>query len=393
MTSVTKVAGRVFAGAAVSLAMVSLTQAATITVNDEAPLTIVSPGFSYAASGGLSSQLSVATQGYLFCANVILQDQDPSVVTLASSHSRWTLPQAFIIDFSYTGGELHVNRASDGHSIPSTLACHARGPQGEVFNPYSAFGTYIFRNGYEGVEETQYSNMVNWQPVAGFDWAQPDWAQVPTDSCQFDMTPADLPHLEENALCAAATGVRPGGGAFGTRAPTMWTTTTDGGTKFVYLARLDLRLGAQQANEANSQFLTPQNLDGMEGVPSTLSFQLRDGFDSEYLTDAGTYCFLDALPATLTSSVCSGAQVSGSVNGVFKYEVALSFLSAPALSRYVAVVRSTTSNFPSIHTPIAAMAIMSEPSTSREEQGDAFIGDNVIFGFPGSNDGFPWMTQ
>lgn len=388
--SVKKLVRRVCAGAAASVLMVPLAQAAQLAVNDEVPLTIVSPGFFYTTTqSSQAGNVSVTTDGYLLCANVILEEQDVSAVTMTPGHARWTLPSAVVKSVGYSGGVLEINRSGSG-SEPSTLVCHVRGPQGQITTPYSRYGNGMFGNGFDSLEADQYASLVNWTPVEGFDWNQPDWSEVPTDSCNFDMTPEDSPAVEENALCAAAAGVRPGETAFGNRAPTMWTATH--GTNFIYLARIDARLGAQGVDGSNSQFESPLSTSGVNDVPSSITFKVRDGFDSQYLAPTGTYCFLNTLPATLTSSVCNGAAASGPVDGVFDYPIALSVLTAPTLSRYVAVIRSTTTNFPPIHTPIAALSIMSEPTTAREEQGDAFIGDNVIFGFP-NNGGFPWMTQ
>lgn len=384
--SVKKLVRRVCTGAAASVLMVPLAQAAKLAVNDETPLTIVSPGFFYTTTqNSQAGNLSVTTDGYLFCANVILEEQDVSAVTMTPRHPRWTLPSAVVKTVGYSSGLLGVNREDHG-----TLVCHARGPLGQIATPFSRYGNGMFANGFDSLEAAQYWSLVNWMPVDGFDWNAPDWTAVPTDSCNFDMTPSNSPLVEENALCAAAAGVRPGLTPLGRRAPTMWTATH--GANFIYLARIDARLGAQEVDGANSQFESPLSTNGLNDVPSSITFKVRDGFDSQYLSTTGTYCFLNALPATLTSSVCNGAPASGSVDGVFDYSIALSVLTTPALSRYVAVIRSTTTDFPPIHTPIAAISIMSEPTTARDEQGDAFVGDNVIFGFP-SNGGFPWMTQ
>lgn len=388
--AVKKLVRRVCTGAAATVLMIPLAQAAQLAVNDEVPLTIVSPGFFYTTTQ--SSQvgnLSVTMDGYLFCANVILEEQDVSAVTMTPGHARWSLPSAVVKSVAYSGGKLEINRSGNG-SEPTTLVCHARGPLGQIATPFSRWGRGVFGNGFDSLEANQYESLVNWMPVAGFDWNQPDWTQVPTDSCQFDMTPENSPAVEEGTLCAAAAGVRPGQTAFGTRAPTMWTATH--GSNFIYLARIDARLGAQSIDGSNSQFESPLSISDVEDVPSSINFKVRDGFDSQYLSPTGTYCFLSSLPATLTSSVCTGAPAGGPVDGTFDYSIALSVLTTPTLSRYVAVIRSTTTNFPPIHTPIAAISIMSEPTTAREEQGDAFVGDNVIFGFPGGG-GFPWMTQ
>ena len=389
-----KLVRRACIGAAASVLMVPLAQAAKLAVNDEVPLTIVSPGFSYiTAQPGVASKLSVATEGYLFCANV--GPGSPNIVTLAPGHSRWTMPEAFLSSTSYSGGELRVNRTAGG-SLEHSLMCHARGSFGEVIKPYSSFGGYVFRDSYEPKESVQYSNMVNWRPTDGFNWSQPDWTLVPTDSCNFAMTASQSPAVDETTLCSAATGVRPDGSEFGTRARTMWTTTS--GTNFIYLARIDARLGPQSA-PPNSQFSAglPQQV---QDLPNTVDVEIRDAFDSDYLTASGSYCFLSELPATLNATVCNGASAGGSLplavapTGFLSQKVSLSlaFPEAPAVSLYVVVIRSTTNNFPPIHTPVAAVSVMSAPDVVRHENGDAFVGDKVIFGFPG-NGGFPWMTQ
>src|SRR5690606_28743333 len=102
--SVKKLVRRVCAGAAASVLMVPLAQAAQLAVNDEVPLTIVSPGFFYTTTqGNQVGTLSVAADGYLFCANVILENQDVSAVTMAPSHARWTLPVAVVKSVKYSG--------------------------------------------------------------------------------------------------------------------------------------------------------------------------------------------------------------------------------------------------------------------------------------------------
>ena len=156
--SVKKLVRRVCTGAAASVLMVPLAQAAQLAVNDEAPLTIVSPGFSYITqTAGESSALAVATNGYVFCANI--GETESNIVKLAPSHTRWSLPTAYLEVARYSGGQLNVNRTSAG-SIEHSLTCQVRGAQGQVFNPYSRFGIAIFNNGYEDLESTQYASMV-----------------------------------------------------------------------------------------------------------------------------------------------------------------------------------------------------------------------------------------
>ena len=385
--SVKKLVRRMSIGAVASVLILPLAHAAELVVNDEAPLNIVSPGFSYITSApGQASALSVVTDGYLFCANV--GPSTPNVVNLAPGHPRWKLPEAYLMTTTYSGGALYVNRPIGGASVEHALACHARGAQGEVFNPFSRFGGDIFRNGYEDKEPTQYWSMVNWQPVDGFDWSAPDWAEVPTDSCQFDMTPQDSPAVDETTLCAAATGVVPGG-EFGTRSPKMWTASS--GSSFIYVARIDARLGAQAVNVANEGFLAAVPT-GIEELPDSVNFEIRDGYDSEYLSSSYTRCFLNSLPATLTATTCNGSQPTTGIGVVDTY-IPLSFQTLTAVSRYLVVIRTKTASLPSIQTPVAAVAVMSDPVVARSEQGDSFVGDNVIFGFSLSGDGFPWMTQ
>ena len=396
MSSFNKLAVCSLTGVAAAL-MVQVAQAATVRVNDEMPMNLQLPGFTYVTSGdGLSSELRVNTDGFLFCANVLLGTDPESVtnVTLAPSHTRWTLPSVTDVrpPTAYSGGELLVNRSRSGQSIESSMVCHARGPQGQVNTPFSPYGNGIFQSGLESTAATQYANMVNWLPGANFSWAAPDWTQVPTDACSFDVTGGDQPAVAENTMCAAATGVRREGlQTYGRRAPTLWTKTT--GSSFIYLARVDVRLGPQ-GDAPNVNFSLPDATRNLEDVPNSVDMQVRDGFDSNYLSSTGSWCFLTSLPADLGTSVCSGALVSGSLNGTLPADqahVVLSlFPSSPAASFYVAVVRQITSDLPPISTPVAAVAVMADPGTMRHESGDGFTGDNVVFGFP-QDGGFPRM--
>lgn len=381
--SVKKVVRRVCTGAAASILMVPLAQAAKLAVNDEALLNILSPGFSYTTeTAGEASSLSVTTDGYVFCANA--GQSASNVVKLAPSHPRWTLPDAFLETTTYSGGTLFVNRPINGASIEHTLACQARGADGEVFNPFSRFGADIFRNSYEGKEATQYWSMVNWQPVDGFDWAAPDWTQVPTDSCQFEMTSADSPAVEESTLCAAATGVVPGC-EFGTRSPKMWTAWN--ATHFIYAARIDLRVGAQQFGGANEGF---QASESTLGGLASVDFQIRDAYDSQFLDDNYTYCLLDALPASLSASTCNGNDPDSDI-GYVSRKLTLDPETITSWSRYLVVIRTHTTDYAPTNSPVAAVAVLPDPQVARAEQGDSFTGDNVVFGFYGL--GFPWMTQ
>lgn len=397
MSPIEKFVGCVLAGAVVSVSIAPNAQAsASLAINDETPLSVqTTPGFSYITSGA-SSVLSVTTDGYLFCANVYPDDpgNPPPTwpVTIAPGHNRWTLPTASDVQsIAYAGSLLRVNKPANGLSPESTLVCHARGAQGDVSDAFSAYGDWVFRASMEAElsMNVQYGNMINWRPPAGFDWAQPGaWSLVPTDPCNFDRSAADSPMAPEATLCTTATGVRPGGD-FGTRAPTMWTQTNGG--RFIYVARIDGRLGAQ-ASAPNSNFAAP--LQQTAGSSNAINTTVRDGFDSAYLSGSGTYCLLRSLPVDpLTPAVCDGALVSGPLNGALQEHFYLSlFPNAPTASFYVAVVRSyNPNNPPPASTPIAAIAVMADPGTVRNDQGDEFVGDDVVFGFLNLSDGFPWM--
>lgn len=398
MSSVKKFAVCLFAGAVASAPAISSAQAAaSLTIDELGSIDIVAPdaqtpGFSYAANtSNQTSALKVNSDSFVFCANVFPDTQASTLpISLAPGHVRWTLPMAADVQsLSYSGGGLVVK--GTGQTSTPTLVCHVRGPQGQVYNPFSPYGDGIFLEGFEPFTAVQYGNMVNWLPINGFDWSQPDWTQVPTDPCNFDLTLEDSPAVNEGSLCAAATGARTlTGSAVGERAPTMWTQTVGG--SFIYLARIDGRLGPQ-ASGPNMNFGT-----GADAVTSAnaVDIAVRDGFDSQYLSTTGTYCRLDQLPATLTANVCNGAPISGPLNGpggtlATKFTLSLSQPAAPALTFYVVVIRTiNTANPPSIDTPVAAVSVMADPGTVRNDGGDGFTGDDVVFGFPGSGV-FPWM--
>ncbi|MDQ2972826.1 MAG: hypothetical protein M3R20_07600, partial [Pseudomonadota bacterium] len=93
-----------------------------------------------------------------------------------------------------------------------------------------------------------------------------------------------------------------------------------------------------------------------------------------------------------TPTVCSGAPVSGTLNGLLQTKFTLSlFPAAQAASFYVAVVRPIIGVPPT--TPVAAIAVMADPGTVRHDAGDSFTGDDVVFGFPTSAGTFAWMSN
>lgn len=381
-----------FAGVAACILVDSPAQAARILVNEGIPLTLQQspPGFSYvAAQGGQSATVRATTEGFLLCANVN-GPLDQNIISFAPGHVRWSMASVLMNSFEYSNGDVRINRTASGYSPLTSLVCQARGAQGEINMPYSAYADRIFGNGFAPFAAVQYANMVNWIPDGNFDWSQPDWSRVPTDACTFDGTASDLPRVDETSLCAAATGVRPATGGNGTRSPTMWTQIS--GSSFIYLARLDVRLGPQ-SGQPNSHFGNIAPLSGNEGLPISVSNEIRDGFDSTYLSANGTYCYLAQLPSALTTNVCSGALYSGSVNGTLDTHLVLSLVPpSTEASYYLAVVRTIQGTPPAAFQPVSAIAVMTDPGTSREDQGDSFLGDDVIFGFPGS-DGFSWMNQ
>ena len=234
--------------------------------------------------------------------------------------------------------------------------------------------------------------MINWKPVDGFDWSAPDWAEVPTDSCQFDMTPENSPRVVEPALCAAASGIT-SGGEFGVRAPKMWTWSSGAapGSSYVYLARVDVRLGGQVINVANEGFQVNEEA-GIQELPDAVTFEIRDGYDSQYLSDEYTYCLLNTLPASLSATTCNGNNPT-SDSGIVSRALTMDFEILTSLSRYLVVIRTKEADSPPINTPVSAITVLSDPRVARHESGDTFTGDNVIFGFSLSGDGFPWMTQ
>jgi len=393
-----KLVVRLCIGACATAFVFPVARAAEFLVNDEAPLNIVVPGVNYVAGiPADTSTLGVTTDGFAFCANVGSQTSG-AIITLAPSPPRWTLPDAYLKKFNFTGAKLLVNRPASGPSIEHTLSCQVRLADGLIASPFSRWAPYIFVDGFDrGIEATQYASMVNWQPVAGFDWASPDWSEVPVDSCSFTMAPDDLPAVEELSLCAAAAGIVPNGtDSFGQRSRTMWTHRSGSsvGSTYAYLARIDLRLGQQSGLGPNSGFdvLTP---DSVQQVPESVDFEIRDGYDSDYLSDSYTYCFRTSLPAApLNASACSG-QPSWSGTGVVEARVPLSIVTGTTeWSRYLVVVRTTESTLIPGATPVAAVAVLSDPMVIRDDvtPGDMFSGDNVIFGFAFEDGVFPWMT-
>jgi hypothetical protein len=395
----------VYPATIVAALLLSTTAAASpaLIINDGQSIDVLTPpGFTYVASaGGTSSVLDVTTEGYAICANVGQYQSTP--VSMQAHHPRWTMPAAKDVrNVSYTGGVLRVNKGAATFSPETSLGCHVRGPEGELSTPFSGFGDGLFRDSWEGFASVQFGNLVNWLPVDGFSWSTPDWRVVPNDSCTWDMDP-NSPQTAENSVCAAATGVRAVAGGsqndarYGDRAPTMWTATTT--SNFIYLARIDARFGSP-SGAPNSHFPvgTPQRPD--QAQSSSVDVMIRDAYDSNYLSANGSYCLLRQLPVALDDNVCAGGDVyyahslvtQDNVSGFLEERIPLVAGFNTASSLYVAVVRQKLPGGTSAAScqPYSAIATVIDPGVARNENGDEFIGDDVVFGFR-NTDSFEWM--
>ena len=393
---------------AVSLAsFVPLLHAApTLVVNGGSPVDIQTPpGFSYVANGsGTSSELGVNVDGFVFCANIGAGTGAP--VTLQPLRTRWLLPSGNDGRIAYSGGKLGVN-----HDMETSLACQMRDASGRIRSPFSGYGDVLFSDDWEDFhsQERQYSNLVNWKPTRAFTWLSPNWSRVPNDSCTWDRND-NFPRLDETALCAAATGVRPNASGspnnpdYGDRAPTMWTKRTT--ANYIYVARIDASYGGQHGTP-NSHFAggSPRPVD--VDTPSTINVAIRDAFDATYLSANATYCFLSKLPGSLTDDVCNHAVNPdayftntlpntpldpNSSRGIMVETLPLGVNTVQARSLYIAVVRQKAAGggSPSACQPYAAISVIPQQDVARYFAADEFIGDDVVFGFR-EDEAFDWM--
>jgi hypothetical protein len=387
---------RVLAGLAASAFSAPLF-AATLIVNNEAPLNLQTPpGFTYVTQGDTGT-LSVATDGFAFCANVFPSTQHPGFneVALAPQHDQWRFPTAIDLpSIIYGGGVLAVNHNAQG-VVDTTLVCHTAGAQGETL---TALTDGILSSSYESKTVEQFTNLINWIPSQGFNWADPDWSLVPTDPCS--PSAGQPARVVENITCAAVSGARPAAAGATERAPTLWTGTD--GVNFFYVARIDARYGEQ--NEADGTGPALPEASGEEHPDGSFAATLRVveaydrgvvGVGGGYLGDIGLWCILTEVPATLTANVCVGAPVSGLLNGPLGSDFPAIEIGTPPLgtsrrSYYVGFVRPIVGAPPSVNEPAVALSILLEPSVIGEG-GDAFKGDDVVFGFLPVSQGFPWM--
>jgi hypothetical protein len=350
----------------------------------QTPTTAGQTGISYLQTGSSSSALKVYTEGFLFCGNVgdgtptgagalvlTTAHEDQSFVPPAASHP-WTFGPATAGTFAYTGSRLSVT--------PANLACVSVSNDGAVA---SSLYEGIFDNGYDSPTETNYRHLVNLNPAAGFNWSAPDWSQVPADACGADAH--QQAHVPEDVACAAVTGIRAGT----VRAPTMWTVTD--GVTLTYLFRVDARVGAPTPGQtAQLQVPTTAGIDAPSSVVG-LTARLREAYDSAYLDNSASYCFLNTLPTTLGSTVCSGA-ATYQLNGPLDFPVSVS--PAPvqgSTAFYVAIVRTVHGGHSLVQTPVVGVSMLVERAMS-DEGGDKFTGDDVVFGFMPTSTGFPWMS-
>lgn len=382
---------RISAGLAASAFFASTAFAASLVVNRESPLEVAgSPGFTYLVNGGNGS-LNVATEGFLFCANIVTNGVGPdSAVKVVPQHGSWRLPIANdVLGVSYNSGQLRVNQTPS-----ETLVCHTAGPEGEMA---SSLTDGIFRNQYETVAGEQFPNLINWTPPVGFDWNNPTWSAVPVDPCTPSVNqPAET---DENVACAAVSGQRAAGAGATMRAPTLWTGTD--GTNFFYVARVDARYGALGAGAPSAPSIPEFGSRAPDGS-SSVHMTIVDAYDSGvvgvgggYLGDGGTWCVLSQFPTVLSSQLCNGADASGPLDGPLGADAAGFAVGVPPfgleqVSFYIGFVRPVIGAPPSVREPAVAVSILVEPSAVNEGA-DAFKGDDVVFGFLPASPGFSWM--
>jgi hypothetical protein len=394
-------AARFLAGLAASaLFGPALCAAAQVKVNDEAPLDLQSPpGFTY-TTGGSTATLTVATTGYMACTNIPANSSSAMTnISMVSQHGQWRFPSAIDVQgVGYGTGTLAIGRNAAG-AIGSTLACHTAGAQGESYEPLS---DGIFGGGFDSKTVEQYSNLVNWIPGEGFSWSNPDWSQVPADPC----TPSsDQPaRANENVSCGAVSGVQAGANG-PERGPMLWTYSDL--VNFYYVVRVDARWGAPNGGIPESGSVLPTTTHQPQMQNGT-EYKIVEGYSrgvvgvgSGFLGDTGQWCLLSSPPASLSTSVCSGAPMSGTMNGPFVSDADSNFAVAvqaapagtPRVSFYMVFVRPIIGAPPPIDQPAVEVSILIDPVVG-SVGGDRFKGDNVAFGFipPANNTpGFPWM--
>ena len=153
------------------------------------------------------------------------------------------------------------------------------------------------------------------------------------------------------------------------------------------------RSGAEPAEGSNRLTPSPSDADG------NVTVTVVDAYDSSYLLGTGTYCVLGQLPATLTSSVCTGNSPIA-LNGPLsrRFSVSPPPMTNGIASFYIAVVRNIGGAHTNTTTPVVGASILVDSATLTlpPSTGDKFVGDDVVFGFMTSQtgaSGFPWMQE
>jgi hypothetical protein len=393
-------AARILAGLAASALFAPvICAAAQVKVNDEAPLDLQSPpGFTY-TNGGTSATLSVATAGYLACANIADGGSMITNINMVPQHGQWRFPAAVDVrSVGYGGGTLAIGRSPQG-TIGSALTCHASGAQGEILEPLS---DGLLSSGFDSKMVEQFANLVNWVPGQGFSWSNPDWTAVPTDPCSPTL---DQPaRAAEDVSCGAVSGAKPGAASGTVRSPTLWTESDL--VNFYYVVRIDARWGAPAGGNQDAGAVLPPTHEPQTTYSTVYKIVEAysrgvTGVGGGFLGDTGQWCLLEALPAALDSGVCNGAPVSGTLNGPFvsadspadnNFEISVGAapFGTPRVSFYMAFIRPVVGAPPSINEPAVEVSILIDPAVG-SAGGDRFKGDDVAFGFLPSSQGFPWM--
>lgn len=384
--------------AAGAVACGSVAHAAPVLVVDKQSQEVQTPaapatGFSYVQTAPQESELTVYTEGFLFCGNPGGGTDTPMDVVVKHEDQTMSPPQSWVFAkasdaprLTYTSGSLNVNPDDE-----TSLTCLGSAVDGALT---SSTREGIFDNGYDSATQANYNRLINWIPSVGFDWNAPDWSEVPVAPCDPDANhPAQV---VEDVGCAAVTAVRPptGGGQTPTRAGRIWTYTD--GTYLVYLFQVDVRLGAQTSEAP--QPLSPASAEPSDGVNGAgqLFFTIRDAFDGKYLNSASAnqsdgYCILANVPAQLDSNVCSGQPFVGLSNGKpLEIPGSVGGLGASVVHSYVAVKRRVVGGHSTLETPVVAVSMLVERA-GVGEGADKFIGDNIVFGFMPASGGFDWM--
>jgi hypothetical protein len=392
-------AARFLAGLAASALFAPvICAAAQVKVNDEAPLDLQSPpGFTYTI-GGANATLSVATTGFMACANIAEGEGSMLTnITMVPQHGQWRFPAAVDLrSVGYGSGTLAIGRNAQG-TIGSALTCHTSGAEGEIREPLS---DGLMTSGFDTKMVEQFTSLVNWIPGQGFSWSAPDWSQVPVDPC----TPSlDQPaRAVENVTCGSAVGAKPGASAT-ERSPTLWTATDS--VNFYYVARIDARWGLPEGGIQETGPVLPQTTRQPETLLAS-KYKLVESYDrgvvgvgGGYLGDAGQWCVVASLPSTLDGSICNGAPMSGTLNGPFvsaydngNFDIMVGAAPGanPRLSFYIAFIRPVVGAPPTVDEPAVQVSMLIDPAVG-SVGGDRFKGDDTAFGFLPISQGFPWM--